>query len=70
MELVTVADQSRFIENAIGNVTSAAWLGGLLAVIVLFAFLRVLGTTLIVALSIPISMIFPELVIIVSMVRS
>src|SRR6185369_6765750 len=55
MKLVTVADQSRFIEEAIADVTSAGWLGALLAVVVLFAFLRQLGTTLIVALTIPVS---------------
>ncbi len=55
MKLVTVADQSRFIEQAIGEVRDSAWQGGLLAVLVLFAFLRQLGTTFIVALSIPVS---------------
>src|SRR5262245_56069703 len=55
MKLVNVADQSRFIEDAIADVTSAGWLGALLAVVVLFAFLRQLGTTLIVALTIPVS---------------
>ncbi len=55
MKLVTVADQSRFIQNAVNDVTSSAWQGGLLAVLVLFAFLRQLGTTMIVALSIPVS---------------
>ena len=55
MKLATVADQSRFIEDAIADVTSAGWLGALLAVVVLFAFLRQLGTTLIVALTIPVS---------------
>ncbi len=55
LKLTTVADQSRFIESAINEVTDAAWQGGLLAVLVLFAFLRQLGTTLIVALGIPVS---------------
>jgi len=55
MKLVTVADQSGFIKNAIDEVTSSAWEGGLLAVLVLFAFLRQLRTTLVVALSIPVS---------------
>lgn len=51
----TVADQSRFIENSIHEVESSAWEGGLLAVLILFAFLRTLRSTLVVALSIPIS---------------
>jgi len=54
-KLVTVADQSRFIENSINEVVNSAWQGGLLAVLVLFLFLRNLKTTLIIALSIPIS---------------
>jgi HAE1 family hydrophobic/amphiphilic exporter-1 len=62
MKLATVADQSRFIESAIREVTDAAWQGGLLAVIVLFAFLRQFGTTMIVALGIPIS-IFASFII-------
>lgn len=62
MKLVPVADQSRFIQNAIDEVTSSAWQGGLLAVLVLFAFLRQLRTTLVVALSIPVS-VFATLVI-------
>ena len=55
MKLVAVADQSRFIENAIQDVIGSAWQGGLLAVLVLFAFLRQLGTTMIVAIGMPVS---------------
>ncbi len=55
MKLVKVADQSRFIQNAVNDVTWSAGLGGVLAVLVLFAFLRRLGVTLVVALSIPVS---------------
>jgi len=55
MKIVTVADQSKFIKNAIDEVTGSAWEGALLAVLVLFAFLRQLRTTLVVALSIPVS---------------
>ena len=62
LKLATVADQSRFIQSAINEVTDAAWQGGLLAVIVLFAFLRQLGTTLIVAIGIPVS-VFASFVI-------
>ena len=62
LKIATVADQSRFIQSAINEVTDAAWQGGLLAVIVLFAFLRQLGTTLIVALGIPVS-VFASFVI-------
>jgi len=62
MKLATVADPSRFIENAINDVMSSAWQGGLLAILVLFAFLRQLGTTTVVALSIPVS-VFATLII-------
>lgn len=57
MKIATVADQSKYIDGAIRDVTDAAWLGGLFAVLVLFAFLRQLGTTIIVALSIPVSVL-------------
>jgi HAE1 family hydrophobic/amphiphilic exporter-1 len=55
--IVTVADQSLYIESAVRDVLDAAWQGGLLAILVLFAFLRDLRTTLIIALSIPVSVL-------------
>jgi HAE1 family hydrophobic/amphiphilic exporter-1 len=55
MKLVTVADQSKFIQSAIDDVTSSAIIGGLLAILVIFAFLRNVGSTLTIALAIPIS---------------
>ncbi len=48
-------DQARYIEESVSNVKSTALLGALLASIVLFFFLRDLLSTLIIALSIPIS---------------
>ena len=57
MKLVTVADQSRFIEGAIGEVESSALWGGLLAMLVLFAFLRDLRSTLVIGLAIPVSVL-------------
>lgn len=57
VQLQVVADQSDFIRSSIDNVrTSAIW-GGLLAVLVLYFFLRNVSTTGIIALSIPISLI-------------
>lgn len=50
-------DQSQFIETAIGNVTTNAILGGLLAILVLFLFLRNIRSTIIIATAIPISVI-------------
>ena len=50
-------DQSRFIESSIKEVISTALWGGVLAVIVLFLFLRSIKSTLIIGLAIPISII-------------
>lgn len=52
-----IRNQGTFISQAIGEVKSTALLGMLLAVLVLFVFLRRIGTTLIVSLSIPISIV-------------
>src|SRR5262245_30159275 len=57
MKLRQVADQSRFIEEAIGEVVNAALIGGLLAILVLYAFLRDLRSTLVIGLSIPVSVL-------------
>lgn len=56
-ELTVLFDQSSFIKNAIDEVRNAALVGGLLAIIVLILFLRDLRSTLIIATSIPISVI-------------
>jgi len=56
-ELTLVSDQSVFISQAISQVRSAALLGGLLAVLVLYAFLRDSRATFIIGLAIPISVI-------------
>jgi HAE1 family hydrophobic/amphiphilic exporter-1 len=56
-ELTVLFDQSHFIEQAIGEVRNAAVIGGLLAIIVLFLFLRDLRSTIIIATSIPLSVI-------------
>lgn len=56
-KLVGVTNQGRFISSAIGEVQETALIGILLAVVVLFVFLRRFGTTLIVSIAIPISII-------------
>lgn len=56
-ELTLVYDQSTFISNAISEVKSAAIIGGLLAMLVLYLFLRSIVPTLIISLSIPVSVI-------------
>jgi HAE1 family hydrophobic/amphiphilic exporter-1 len=57
MAIETVDDQSIFIDRAISEVIKAALLGGLLAVLVIFVFLRNFWFTLTIALSIPVSII-------------
>ena len=57
LELMLIIDQSEFIQNSIDNVQKSALWGGLLAIFVLYLFLRNGTTTFIIALSIPISII-------------
>ncbi len=57
LRLEVLTDQSRYISAAVSQVWSAAFLGGLLAVLVLYFFLRDALSTLIIALSIPVSVI-------------
>jgi len=57
MELMVITDQSEFIQESIDTVRNAAVWGGILAVIVLFMFLRNVSTTFIIATAIPISLI-------------
>ncbi len=56
-ELEVVNNQGEFIEGSIGAVQESALLGMALAVLVLFVFLRRVGTTIIVSLAIPISIV-------------
>lgn len=57
VKIEIISDPSRFIKSAIREVRSAALLGGVLALIVLFLFLRDLRSTLIIGLSIPVSIL-------------
>ena len=56
-ELITVYDQSTFISSAVSNVRLAAILGGLIAIFVLYGFLRDARATTIVGIAIPVSVI-------------
>jgi HAE1 family hydrophobic/amphiphilic exporter-1 len=56
-EIRTVYDQSKFIAAAISEVKSAALIGGLLAILVLYAFLRDARATLITGIAIPVSVL-------------
>ncbi len=57
MELVTVYDQSQFISSSVNDVKSAAILGGIIAIIVLYGFLRDSRATTITGIAIPVSVI-------------
>ena len=52
-----ITNQGTFIQDAIGEVKNSAIFGLVLAVLILFLFLRRIGTTLIVSISIPISIV-------------
>ncbi len=55
--LTVLFDQSHFIKQSINEVRNAAVIGGILAIIVLLAFLRDVRSTLIIATSIPLSVV-------------
>ncbi len=57
VKLVKVYDQSTFITQAVDDVVNAAVIGGILAIIILYLFLRDFWATLIISLSIPVSVI-------------
>lgn len=57
LRMTVLFDQSTFIEHAVKEVRDAALIGGLLAIVVLFLFLRDFTATLIIAISIPLSVI-------------
>ena len=52
-----ITNQGTFIQDAIGEVKNSAILGLALAVLILFLFLRHIGTTLIISISVPISIV-------------
>jgi len=55
--LTVLFDQSHFINQSIDEVRNAAIIGGIIAILVLFAFLRDVRSTLIIATSIPLSIV-------------
>jgi HAE1 family hydrophobic/amphiphilic exporter-1 len=55
IKVIPIIDTSGYIRQAISNVTSNAWVGGLLAVGVLFFFLRSVRSTLVIATVTPIT---------------
>ena len=57
LEIEIITDQARYIRQAVREVLETALYGGLLAVLVLYAFLRSAKNTLIIGLSIPVSVV-------------
>lgn len=57
IELTTIDDQSQFIRHAISDVKKDAVIGGLLAVLIIFLFLRDGWSTFVISLSLPVSII-------------
>jgi HAE1 family hydrophobic/amphiphilic exporter-1 len=56
-EIVVIQDQGAFINSSIGEVRQTALFGIFLAILVLFIFLRRIGTTAIISISIPVSIV-------------
>ncbi len=56
-EFIGVQDQGKYIDNAINEVKNSTILGIFLAVVVLYVFLRRIGTTMVISVAIPISII-------------
>ena len=56
VDMSVVVDESVFIEEAIGGVTQAVMLGAILAILVLFAFLRRFQALLAAAVAVPLSL--------------
>jgi HAE1 family hydrophobic/amphiphilic exporter-1 len=57
IKMIVMQDNSLFIERAIANVQEHALIGGVLVILIIFAFLRDFRSTLIVSTSIPVSVI-------------
>jgi len=62
MELVTILDQSEYIEASVSDLTNNALLGSALAIVVVFFFLMAFRASLVTAISIPLSILLGFLV--------
>lgn len=56
-QFIKVTDQGKYISNAIGEVKNTLIAGIILAVLILYLFLRRIGTTLVISIAIPVSII-------------
>jgi len=57
LEVATVSDQSRYVKEALGGMYREGLLGAIFAVIVIFVFIGSLRSTLVTAISIPVSLL-------------
>jgi len=57
LQVATVLDQAEYVEMSVNNVISNLFFGGILAIVILFIFLRNFRTTLIIGAAMPISVI-------------
>jgi len=57
LSIIPITDNSKYIERSISNIGESVYSGGLLAVLVILLFLRNFRSTIVIALSIPISII-------------
>ncbi|MCF7797966.1 MAG: efflux RND transporter permease subunit [Candidatus Marinimicrobia bacterium] len=57
IKLLPIIDTSKYIKQSINNVGTSTILGGMLAVVILFLFLRNISSTFIIATAIPISVV-------------
>ena len=57
INFVTVSDPAEYIQLALKSVADSLWQGGVFAIIVLFIFLREIRSTLVVAVSMPVSIV-------------
>ncbi len=62
VELTVIYDTTKMIRQSLNSVTSSAILGAVLAMVVLFVFLRSMKSTVIIGLSIPISLLITIMV--------
>ncbi len=62
IEVSVLEDTTKIIRNSLSQVSSSALLGGLLAVLILFIFLRSLKSTIIIGFAIPVSLIITLMV--------
>jgi HAE1 family hydrophobic/amphiphilic exporter-1 len=56
-EFIRIHDQGSYIDNAIGEVKNTLIMGIILAVFILYVFLRRIGTTMVISVAIPVSII-------------